>query len=94
MADKMFYVYILFSKKDRKFYIGFTNNLKRRINEHFNGKVISTNKRKPLILAMYEAYSLKEDAKAREKFFKTTKGKVQLRKQLKTFLLNMSADIV
>ena len=90
----MLYVYILFSKKDSNFYIGFTSNLKRRIKEHFNGQVISTSKRLPLILVLYEAYCLREDAKAREKFFKTTKGKIQLRKQLKTFILNAKADIV
>lgn len=90
----MFYVYILFSKKDGKFYVGFTNNLKRRTKEHYDGLVISTSKRRPLILVMYEAYSVEEDAKAREKFFKTTKGKMQLRKQLKAFLSRMKADIV
>ena len=86
----MFYVYVLFSKKDNKFYIGFTRNLKRRIKEHYDGLVISTSKRRPLILIMYEAYIIEEDARAREKFFKTTKGKMQLRKQLKTSLLNIN----
>ena len=85
----MFYVYILFSKKDKKFYIGFTNNLKRRIKEHYDGQVISTSKRRPLILVMYEAYILESDARARERFFKTTRGKMQLRKQLKNFLLKI-----
>jgi putative endonuclease len=83
----MFYVYILFSKKDNKFYIGFTRDLKRRLKEHNDGKVISTSKRRPLVLIMYEAYVLEEDARAREKYFKTTKGKIQLRKQMKNFLL-------
>ena len=90
----MFYVYILFSRKDKKFYIGFTNNLKRRIKEHYDGLVISTSRRRPLILVMYEAYILESDARARERFFKTTKGKMQLRKQLNNFLLDVKADIV
>jgi putative endonuclease len=83
----MFYAYILISKKDNKFYIGFTSNLKRRLKEHETGLVESTKSRRPLILVMYEAYNVEEDAQAREKFFKTTKGKLQLRKQLARFLL-------
>lgn len=82
----MYYVYILFSKKDRKFYIGFTKNLKRRLNEHKIGLVKSTRNRHPLILILYEAYLTEGDARAREKFFKNTKGKIQLRKQLAEFL--------
>ncbi len=90
----MFYVYILFSKKDQKFYIGYTTNLKRRLKEHEGGMVDSTKYRRPLILIMYEAYIAQQDAKARELFFKATKGKMQLRKQLANFLLQYSADIV
>ncbi len=78
----MYYVYILRSEFDNNSYIGYTENLKRRIKEHKNGQVISTSKRLPIKLIMYEAYLLEADARAREKFFKTTKGKMQLRKQL------------
>jgi putative endonuclease len=84
----MYYAYILYSLKDKKFYSGFTADLKRRFTEHQAGMVISTRLRRPLQLVMYEAYHEKDDAKAREKFFKTTKGKIHLRKQLKTFLSN------
>lgn len=43
----MFYVYILKSKKDNNFYMGSTNDLKRRINEHNSGLVFSTKSRMP-----------------------------------------------
>ncbi|PIR43835.1 hypothetical protein COV24_00725, partial [candidate division WWE3 bacterium CG10_big_fil_rev_8_21_14_0_10_32_10] len=33
-----FYTYVLFSFKDKKLYIGYTNNLKRRLKEHSQGK--------------------------------------------------------
>ena len=89
----MFYVYILISKRDRRFYIGSSANLKRRIAEHESGQVDSTKNRRPLTLVMYEAYHVKEDARARELFFKTTKGKMQLRKQLHTFLSRLQADV-
>ena len=81
----MFYVYILKSGFDRKLYIGFTENLKRRIKEHKSGQVISTSKRLPVRLILYEAYLLESDARAREKFFKSTRGKIQLKKQLSNF---------
>jgi putative endonuclease len=83
----MFYTYVLLSERDNKFYIGFTKDLKRRLKQHYNKEVISTSKRGKLILIMYEAYILEADAREREKFFKTTKGKMQLRKQLANLLL-------
>ena len=78
----MFYVYILKSKLDSKFYTGFTGNLRLRLQEHKNGNVESTKNRRPLDLIYYEAYNEKGSALKREKFLKTTKGKAQLRKQI------------
>ncbi len=66
---------------DKKFYTGYTGDLKKRISDHTNGNVQSTKNRRPLKLFYYEAYSDKESALHREKFLKTTKGKLQLRKQ-------------
>lgn len=77
----MYYVYILKSKIDGKFYTGFTGNLRNRIKDHDNGNVDSTKNRRPLELIYYEAYKEKSDALKREKFLKTTKGKLQLKKQ-------------
>jgi len=70
-----YFVYILKTKKDNKRYIGFTNNLDRRINEHNSGLVKSTKNRKPLILIYTEEFERKTEAMAREKFFKTGKGR-------------------
>ena len=50
--ELMFYVYVLISLKDKKFYIGFTNDLKRRLKEHNSGKNISTKSRLPLKLIL------------------------------------------
>jgi hypothetical protein len=46
----MYYVYVLLSEKDERFYTGSTNDLKRRLDEHNAGKVESTKRRKPLKL--------------------------------------------
>jgi len=82
----MYYVYILLSSKDRNFYIGYTKNLKIRIDQHKKGKVDSTGKRLPLKLIYYEFYFKKQDAERNEKYYKTTKGRNDLRKKLKTVL--------
>lgn len=79
MKNHFYYVYVLLSLKDNKFYIGSTNNLKRRLKEHRAGKNISTSKRLPLKLIYFEGHLSRTDAERREKYFKTTKGKVTLR---------------
>ena len=49
----MYYVYILKSKKDENFYIGYTKNLKNRIKMHNQGKVKSTKNRRQFELVYY-----------------------------------------
>ncbi|HUC88725.1 MAG TPA: GIY-YIG nuclease family protein [Candidatus Paceibacterota bacterium] len=66
----MFYVYILKSQKDKELYIGSTNNLKRRVDEHQNGKSFSTQFRIPFELVYYEAYKNEKDAREREQALK------------------------
>ena len=67
-------VYVLKSAKDNKRYIGSTNNLERRINEHNTGKVKSTKSRVPLNVVYREDFLSEKEARLREKFFKTHKG--------------------
>ncbi len=66
--------------------MGFTHNLKKRFFEHNNREELSTKAYAPLDLIFYEAYRSEKDAKRREKYFKTTKGKTTLRMMLKDFL--------
>lgn len=68
-AEMFYYVYILRSSKDKKLYIGFTDNLRRRFSEHNQGKQKPTKPRGPLKLIFYEAYLNKGDALRREKYF-------------------------
>jgi putative endonuclease len=79
----MYYVYILHSKKDGKLYIGSTPDLKKRIEKHNNGYVLSTKNRRPLSLIYYESYINEDDAKHREIFLKGGKGHSELKIQLK-----------
>jgi putative endonuclease len=59
-------VYILKSKKDDKLYIGYTEDLRKRIKEHNLGFVPSTKLRKPFKLVYYESYLNQQDATRRE----------------------------
>ena len=78
----MFYVYIIKSLADNKLYIGYSNNLKRRLKEHDSGKNFSTKIRRPFKLIYYEAYLAREDAEVREKFFKTGWGRNYIKRNL------------
>lgn len=79
----MFYAYVLKSQKDGKMYIGSTNDLKKRLLEHNNGKSFSTKNRRPLILIYYEAYYSLRDARTRESKLKKFKNSyTELRKRL------------
>jgi putative endonuclease len=85
LTNSMYYVYILRSMKDKKLYIGYSENLKRRFSDHQNGEVSSTKPRRPFELIFYEAYKERFDAKRREKYFKTDKGKSSIKMMLKEY---------
>jgi len=82
----MHYAYVLKSLRDKKLYLGRSDDLKRRIVEHENGKVDATKNRLPIELIFYEAFKNKSDAIRRENYFKTTKGKRALAIMLKESL--------
>ena len=82
----MYYIYILLSEKDKQLYIGYTPDLKVRINNHQRGLVRSTKFRRPLQLIYYECYLNRLDAKRREVFLKVGKGHNELKIQLKEIL--------
>jgi len=75
----MWYVYVIQSIKDKKYYTGSTNDLKRRLKAHNSGIVESTKSRMPLKLLYYEAGLNEEKARAREKYLKTAWGKRYLK---------------
>ena len=83
----MFYVYVLLMN-DRKLYIGYTNNLKRRLEEHKAGKSIYTRKHLPVRLVYCEIYLSKRDAMMREKNLKRFKSAYSnLRKRITNSLV-------
>ncbi|PIS15898.1 excinuclease ABC subunit C [Candidatus Roizmanbacteria bacterium CG09_land_8_20_14_0_10_41_9] len=78
----MFYIYILFSIKDKQLYTGFSDNLKSRFKAHISGYVKATKNRRPLELIYYEAYLKGSDARRREKYLKGGNGRDALKIQL------------
>lgn len=82
---KFFYVYILYNPPNNFIYVGYSEDIKQRIKEHNSGKVKSTKHYKPLDLIFYEAYKNMKDAKRREKYLKTNKGKTALATMLKDY---------
>lgn len=82
----MYYVYVLLSLKDKNFYVGYTDNLKRRLKEHQEGKVKSTKNRRPLRLVYFEVCLNQQDATHREKYLKTSWGKRYIKNRLKNYL--------
>jgi putative endonuclease len=81
-----FYVYILLSLKDKKFYTGFTTDLKNRLSQHARGEVQSTKNRQPLKLILYEYFINEHDARKRETYLKSGYGKNQIKLALKATL--------
>jgi putative endonuclease len=79
----MYYVYILKSIKDGNKYIGCTNNLKRRLQQHNDGKCTATKNRRPFKIIYTETYEDKNFAYAKEGFFKTGKGREYIKDTLR-----------
>jgi len=66
----MYYVYLIQSKVDNRFYVGYTADLKQRIIEHNASNNASTKYGVPWRLVYYEAYTAKELALSRERNLK------------------------
>jgi putative endonuclease len=83
----MFYIYIIKSKKNGELYIGFTNNLVKRLKEHNLGLSLHTKKYIPWKIVYFEGYNNEYDAKDREKKLKQF-GRVysQLKRRIKSSL--------
>ncbi|MCX6658753.1 MAG: GIY-YIG nuclease family protein [Candidatus Bathyarchaeota archaeon] len=82
----MYFVYLLKSLKDGNFYTGYTEDLERRLIEHNDGQIKSTEHRRPFEILYYEACRNQKDALHRERYLKTTYGKRYLKVRLKNDL--------
>jgi putative endonuclease len=77
-GENLYYVYILQSCKNNKLYIGQTNNIERRIEDHnsgLGGKY--TRQNSPWILVHSEQHPNRVSAVRRERFLKSTRGSLE-----------------
>ena len=80
------YVYVLRSVRDRNFYVGFTKDLKARIELHQRGGVPATKRRTPFELVYWEGCLNQDDATSREKYLKTAWGKRYIKNRPRGYL--------
>ncbi|MCJ7786806.1 GIY-YIG nuclease family protein [Patescibacteria group bacterium] len=72
----MYFIYFAKSLKNNKIYVGFTSkDPKARVEEHNSGSNKWSKQNKPLKLIYFEQFICEQDARMREKFFKTGVGK-------------------
>ncbi len=81
----MWFVYLLQSLKDKKYYIGQTDNIKSRIKKHNSGEVKSTRYRIPFRLIGHEEYKTRNEARWRE--YNLKKSAWQRKKFLEKFIV-------
>ena len=82
----MHYVYVLRSMSDEGLYIGYSANLKKRVEQHAQGESFATSYRGPWKLIYYEAYLEQGDALGRERYLKSGAGRRFFKAQLKCYL--------
>jgi len=75
----MYYVYILYSVKLEKKYVGVTHDLKERIEQHNSGHNQFTSSGIPWSLMYYEVFRSEIDAVQEEKFLKSGKGRERIK---------------
>lgn len=81
----MFYVYVI-QNINKRLYTGYTNDLRKRFNQHNTKKSKYTRYRGPYKLIYYEACLNADDARSRETYLKSGMGKRYLKNRLKRFL--------
>lgn len=70
----MYYVYVLKSKRDFKYYIGYTKNVRERLKRHNQGREKSTLYRRPFIIQYYKQFETRVEAIRYERYLKRQKS--------------------
>ncbi len=75
----MFYTYAIKSIVRNYLYVGLTNNIARRIDQHQDGREQTTAAYRPFRLILTEEYKTRAEARKREKCLKSGIGKEWLK---------------
>ncbi len=81
----MYFVYVLWSFKLRKRYVGSTGNVEKRLEEHNRGCNKFTKGGIPWILIYEEEYETKSESRKRESFLKSGQGRKWLDNKFPNF---------
>ncbi len=71
-------MYVLRSVKNGRLYTGSTNDLERRLREHARGKGRYTRHAGPFELVYQERYATRLEARRRERYLKSGRGRSEL----------------
>jgi putative endonuclease len=71
----MYYVYAIKSLNRNYIYVGMTKDIEKRLKEHNYGENRSTKAYRPFELIYKEVFSLRIEARIREKYLKSGAGK-------------------
>lgn len=83
----MYFLYILKSSTNGKYYIGSTNNIERRVMEHNNGWSRYTKNKGPFELVYKEEYNSNSEAKKREYYLKLLKSRKAIEKLIRAAIV-------
>lgn len=88
----MYYTYVLLSKKEKKLYLGFTQNLKTRMELHRRGFMMKGKNNGSLKLIYLEACLNKQDAVRRDKYLNSFLGRRYLKARMKKYFSSSQYD--
>jgi putative endonuclease len=80
----MYSVYIIYSQKIDKYYIGFSSNVPERLCKHNRNSKGFSNAGKPWVLVYQETFENKKEAMARESQLKKWKNREHLENLIKS----------
>ncbi len=80
-TEKTHFVYIIYSKKIDKLYIGTTSNLEHRLKQHNSNQSNYTKNKGEWVLLYYETFQSKTEALKREKQIKAWKSRKYILKK-------------
>ena len=75
ISNEMFFVYVIRSEKDGRFYVGLTSDVEQRVIQHNKGMTFSTKGFRPWKLFFFEEFETREEARKREVYLKSGVGK-------------------
>lgn len=85
----MFYVYILQSELNNRYYIGSTIDVEKRVEKHNKGYVSSTKNMRPWKLVFFQGFATSHEAKRIEYRLKKLKRRDYIEKIIKEQMIRM-----